>query len=299
MHARVGLFPVAANPIHWGQIETALSAIVQHDLSGVVFILQGPGDTDKPEIELTLDERQQMADAAIASFRGLLRTSTISYETHGRGEKTAFDFMEINQDLIGPAAAANGSGSMTWVYMAGSDHQHVWKESLLKKRQWDPEYFAKPIDDYDFDQELDTIGKFYQTTKTKSDYLRKIGQNIEVLFNNRPGNQATDYQVESDQLKKAADTFKFGQFNGQTFAASSTEIRKKIMGEPSAEAAVTLPVSVMRLIESPQFERYRAVIAAQTYTEKIGHREPRLQAADFQRLVENYLVLHRSQTSSR
>ena len=289
--ARIGLFPVAANPIHWGQLVAALKEMAEQNLSGVVFVLQGPGDTDKPEVELTMAERLEMAKAMLGEFGGIFKASTISYETRGRGEKTVFDLIGLNEDLVDPDKLADDGSRVTWAYMAGSDHEHVWKESVIQSHFGEPDYFEKPMASYDFDEELDTIGKFYQSIEQKREYLRQIGHHIEVFFNNRPGNKVTQYHVEAARLAEAAGLFTYREFNGQPFAASSTEIRKRITGIPSREAAVTLPKIVMNYIDGPGYQRYRSIITASHYQQKLGIGGQDFDRAQFDKLVNRTVAV--------
>ncbi|OGS06058.1 MAG: hypothetical protein A2204_04120 [Elusimicrobia bacterium RIFOXYA1_FULL_47_7] len=299
---RVGAFALAGNPLHWGQLVTALEAMAQKKLDKVVFILQGPGDPDKPEMDVTLKERAEMGRELLKIFEGICEVSEVSYATQGRGEKTVFDLSEWNQ------GAVEGKGSLTFAYLVGSDHQHYWAPKVIEANKNNPEFFNQKIEDLikadiadnpDAQKrgdgkrfnELDTIGKFdYNLTQYAQD-LKKRGHAMEVHFNVRPGFESEYMDQEKTRIEEVGSKFQFASFVGQRFEASSTAIRNWITGKASPEAEIILPKTIKRMIESEAYKQYRAVLFMLAYIKDKGKANPELKKVPLVEMAHRKMML--------
>lgn len=106
---RVGVYPVAGDPIHWGHLSSALLAIERLKLDKVVFVItdggaRGPGTIPGPL-------RHGMAAAFLPCFHPLLEYSPVARDTGLDGETGLFRLLELNRHQLLHA-----------FYLAGNEH---------------------------------------------------------------------------------------------------------------------------------------------------------------------------------
>lgn len=108
---RLGIFPIAANPLHWMHVLGGLGAMERFRLDRVVYIVAG-GDPRKPMLAAE-HIRHGIAADVLALFEPLLGYSAIARRASRPGEENVFR-------LIGSL----GGGAIHAFYIAGSDHYH-------------------------------------------------------------------------------------------------------------------------------------------------------------------------------
>lgn len=106
---RVGFYPVAADPFHWGHLIAGLNAIVQFKLDKVVFLIAG-SDLRKPGLTPAAI-RHPMGQDVLRCFKPLFEYSPIAYDRDCDGERGLFHFLKLNPHQ-----------KMDVYYLAGSDH---------------------------------------------------------------------------------------------------------------------------------------------------------------------------------
>lgn len=107
---RLGVFPVSANPLHWGHVLFSLEAIAALGLDQVVFIIQGR-DPRKAELAATEDHRHRLARDVLQLLQPLAICSDLGLGNSLPGEDNVFRLLRLNSHRRVDA----------W-YMAGCDH---------------------------------------------------------------------------------------------------------------------------------------------------------------------------------
>lgn len=106
---RLGVYPVSANPIHWGHILAGLAAIASARLDKVVYVVAG---NDPRRNDLLAEEvRHSAARELLASFEPLLCYSPLARGTELDGETNLFRLLDLN-----PTQRIDA------FYIAGTDH---------------------------------------------------------------------------------------------------------------------------------------------------------------------------------
>jgi nicotinic acid mononucleotide adenylyltransferase len=106
---RVGVYPLAANPMHWGHILVGLAAIALMKLDKVVFVIAGR-DERKPSMTAA-ETRHLLGKSALEDFSPIFEYSPIALGTSSDGE-TSF----------GRILSLNSHQRMEAYYIAGMDH---------------------------------------------------------------------------------------------------------------------------------------------------------------------------------
>jgi len=106
---RLGIFPIAADPLHWGHILCALSAQAIMKLDKVVFVIAG-ADPRKPWLSAS-DVRLRLGKSVIDLFQPLFASSPIALGTELDGETNCLRLLALNPDQRIDA-----------FYIAGTDH---------------------------------------------------------------------------------------------------------------------------------------------------------------------------------
>jgi hypothetical protein len=111
-HARIGVYPVAADPFQWGHLLIALRAIGDLGIDKVVFVLAGD-DARKPAMT-PADQRHPMGREVLAVFEPFFAYSPIAVGTTLDGETNLFRILALNP----------GRRVDAW-YMVGDDHYRL------------------------------------------------------------------------------------------------------------------------------------------------------------------------------
>jgi nicotinic acid mononucleotide adenylyltransferase len=106
---RVGIYPIAANPIHWGHLVGGLSAMAQLRLDKLVYIIAG-SDPRKPGL-VSHKGRHEIGKNLIEMFNPLFSWSSLAWGNTLDGEANLFRFLQLNRFQ-----------AMEVFYVAGTDH---------------------------------------------------------------------------------------------------------------------------------------------------------------------------------
>lgn len=109
---KVGVYPVAADPFHWGHLIVALRAVGDLSVDKVVFVLAGD-DPRKPTMTPVL-ERHPMGVEVLNGFAPFFVYSPIAVGTQFDGETNIFRILALN----------SGVPIQAW-YMVGDDHYRL------------------------------------------------------------------------------------------------------------------------------------------------------------------------------
>ena len=107
--SRVGVYPIAADPIHWGHILVGLTAMASMRLDKVVYVIAGI-DPRKPEM-VQAGIRHRLGRSVIELFSPFLAYSPLALGTDLDGETN-----------FGRLLALNERQKMDAFYLAGADH---------------------------------------------------------------------------------------------------------------------------------------------------------------------------------
>jgi len=106
---RIGVYPLAANPLHWGHVLVGLTAMGIMGLDKIIFLIAGV-DSRKPSM-LSAVARHRLGRSAIEIFHPLFAYSSLALRTSLDGE-TNFE------RLLG----LNSRQRIDAFYIAGADH---------------------------------------------------------------------------------------------------------------------------------------------------------------------------------
>jgi len=89
---RLGIFPLSGDPVHWGHVLAALSAMAQARLDKVVFVVRGGcGGESVPE-----DVRQETVREVMKGFEPLLSYSPVGRECGNDATEDVFGLLDLN-----------------------------------------------------------------------------------------------------------------------------------------------------------------------------------------------------------
>jgi len=114
--ARIGVFPIAANPLHWAHLIGGLFAIESFHLDKVIYVIAGE-DPRKPTLA-SATTRHAMARSVLDLFHPLFAYSSIAREGDAAGEENLFRILSMN-----------ARRRIHAFYIAGGDHYHRWDPS--------------------------------------------------------------------------------------------------------------------------------------------------------------------------
>jgi len=157
---RIGVYPISANPLHWGHLLIGISAIVTHKLDKVVFIIAGE-DPKKPNLA-PQEWRHAISKKVLNKFYPLFAYSDIAKNGKFDGEINIFRILELN-----PFQKIDA------FYIAGTDHCY-----RVNPKKGDK----------------DTIQKLEENIANKICHYNTIAHSISVIFVGREGgsNQAVN-----------------------------------------------------------------------------------------------------------
>jgi nicotinic acid mononucleotide adenylyltransferase len=150
---RIGVYPISANPIHWGHLLVALSAIAQYSLDKVVFIIAG--DDPRKSHLAPCQWRHYLSDRILERFHPLLAYSNIARNYQFDGETNIFRFLTLN-----PFQKIDA------FYIVGTDHYY----RLDPKRK-----------------DKDTVQKLEENIKQKIHGFNDLMHSVSIIFARRKG----------------------------------------------------------------------------------------------------------------
>jgi hypothetical protein len=96
--SRVGVFPLSANPIHWGQLLTGLSLMARAKLDKIVYVI---ANEFSPSVELYPEElRRRAAEEAISLFQPLFTLVPASAGKAIGGPASLFRLLGLNNQHV-------------------------------------------------------------------------------------------------------------------------------------------------------------------------------------------------------
>ncbi len=108
---RMGVFPIAANPLHWAHLLSGLAAMERFCLDKVLFVIAG-SDPRKPDLASQVI-RHRISGQVLRLFHPLFEYSPIALGSSLPGEANVFRIL-----------ASYGRRPVHAFYLAGSDHCH-------------------------------------------------------------------------------------------------------------------------------------------------------------------------------
>ena len=150
---RIGFYPISANPIHWGHLLVALSAIANNKLDKVVFVIAG-ADPSKPQLA-PVDWRHAVTKEMLSKFAPLFQYSDIAKNGNIDGETNIFKVLSLN-----PFQKIDA------FYIVGTDHYYRLNPQKNKK---------------------DTIEKLEENIQRKIFGYNDLLHSISVIFAKRHG----------------------------------------------------------------------------------------------------------------
>ncbi len=255
--ANVIYFPLAANPLHVGQIETALRSLVQAKGDQVVFRIQGI-DERKSLAGITQEDRHALSKEFIDQINqfvpGLFSYSSTGLNNGLDGESDLINFLKLNAGRKGGRLLAN--------YLVGSDHMHFfapdfdrWKKAQ-KAAKNEPVY-PKPGKGPEGYQK-DTIQKFedFFNNEENRAFLKANNMSIFVLFNERDPFESQPIEAETAALLRISEKGAFySLLRGKNLeGASSSKIRDALAGLGNPKDLTIMPVNIYhRIVDLPKF----------------------------------------------
>jgi nicotinic acid mononucleotide adenylyltransferase len=165
---RVGVYPVAGDPLHWGHILVALQAIAELKLDKVIFVMAGD-DPRKPNMTKAA-VRHPLGRAVLETLSPFLDDSPIAVGTDYDGETNIFRILALNPDQMLDA-----------YYMVGDDHYKLKNASggddtipKLEKNRLKPEL--------GYDAKVHDMSVVFIERETKAATRTPIPSSIEVRF---------------------------------------------------------------------------------------------------------------------
>jgi nicotinic acid mononucleotide adenylyltransferase len=149
---RIGVYPISANPLHWGHIAVGLSAMAAYKLDKVIFV---PAGADPRKDLLPVDWRHGTCREILQKFSPLFEYSDIARNNNNDGESNVFKILALNPFQ-----------KMDAFYIAGTDH--YYRFSPVKKGK-------------------DTIEKLEENMAQKYFYYNEMMHSLSVIFAQRQG----------------------------------------------------------------------------------------------------------------
>jgi hypothetical protein len=114
MPARIGVFPLAANPLHWGHIIRALDCVASLHLDTIVSLVHGTIDYKNIPVNENVPPalRHRIVCDTRQVFHPLLRYTDVALGSNKFGEETLHDLRRLNRDL-----------RAEWVCISGTDNE--------------------------------------------------------------------------------------------------------------------------------------------------------------------------------
>ncbi|MCD6539502.1 MAG: glycogen/starch synthase, partial [Candidatus Omnitrophica bacterium] len=156
---RIGIYPCAANPLHWDHLLVGLKVIAEQELDKVIFVIQGP-DERKPILVHTQKYRFELTPKVLALFNPLFE---FTENKSPDGETDIIRILKLNPHQ-----------KIDAFYIVGGDHYNRWAKEEA------PDNLLKGTDEY-----LEWV--INKGREPKPDTIQKLEENpqkynLNVLF---------------------------------------------------------------------------------------------------------------------
>ena len=131
---RLGVFPVSANPLHWGHLLSALRAMSELGLDKVIFLVQGIDKRKALASAETQHHRHALAKRTLSLLHPLCAYSSVGLDRSAIGEESVFRLLRLNAERRISAHYLVGSDHYRYVDSAG----HPDTLPLLERNRLDP-----------------------------------------------------------------------------------------------------------------------------------------------------------------
>ncbi len=203
--ARIGVYPVAADPFQWGHLLIALRAVGELGVDKVVFVLAGD-DPRKPAMT-PVAQRHPMGQDVLEIFAPFFAYSPIAVGTTLDGETNIFRILALNPQ----------QGLEAW-YMVGDDHYR------LVDRNGNPDTLPKLERNYrrHLEQNNPALHELKVAFIRRESPAEAVPTGLEVRFLANVGFEASSTQVRN------------GRYTLMPHAAFEHAQRKGLYGAPPA-----------------------------------------------------------------
>lgn len=149
---RVGVYPIAANPLHWGHVLVGLNAMAHYKLDKIIYVIAG---ADPRKTMAPVNWRHRTSRKALQKFSPLFEYSDIARNNNLDGESNVFKILALNPFQ-----------KMDAFYIAGTDHYY----------RFSPQKKGK-----------DTIEKLEENIAQRRFNYNEMMHSISVIFAQRQG----------------------------------------------------------------------------------------------------------------
>ncbi|MFT5387480.1 MAG: hypothetical protein ACI9E5_000608 [Candidatus Omnitrophota bacterium] len=238
----VGIVAMAANPVHWGHLETGFRAMAEHKIDQIIVIVQGD-DYRKPILSKTENARNEQMGLLEKVYGGLIISSDWSKGNQNIGEQSMPEMILRNIE-------AGRKGKVTWHYVVGSDHGHWFapdgkvKETVkvdgkdIKGVRTQPKELA--LGKYD----PDTLQRLVTWRNDNQDKIAGKAE-VKIALNIREDADGVLMDVEKEIVEQAKEEGSVYYVEGRNLpGTSSTKLRKVLAGQLPREEATFLSKTV-------------------------------------------------------
>ncbi|MFA5088109.1 MAG: glycogen/starch synthase, partial [Candidatus Omnitrophota bacterium] len=211
---RIGVYPVAGNPLHWDHLLVALQAIAVEGLDKVIFDIQSGKDTRKPILGFTEEYRYELCQAEMDMFAPFFQFSVNVSED---GETDIFRIMKLN-----------GKQKADWFYIVGGDHFNRWAKGEA------PDSMKRGSKEYE-------EWKAKNGRDPKPDTIQKLEDNPAKLGMDTVKHSISAIFVQRGAAKSVETSLKNLKVLPEVGLASATEIRKALKGMLTETDLTKLP----------------------------------------------------------
>ncbi len=241
-NAKMLYYSVAANPLHFGHIESLFRAMVQSKADMGVIRVQG-ADDGKSLNGRTIEERHDIVAEFVAHMKRYVKDifeySDIGRETSADGESDFIDLIKLN--------AGRKNGRLYAFNLGGSDHRHFFVPDY---EGWEKthEYKARIKDGKTIP---DTLLKYSDLVRRHEAFFKANNVSFGVLFSERDprGSEFLPEEVALAESLKKEDLFQEVLLRGMNYeGASATAIREALAGVRNGDTLIILPTLVENAI---------------------------------------------------
>ncbi len=230
-------FGLAADPLHFGQIETLLRSMVQAKVSKGAFRVHGKDDR-KPRVNASLEFRHELTKRFVELFgQNVLEYSDVGKNNELDAESDFINFIKQK------AVQKDPSKPIRIYYLVGSDHMHFYAPDFKGPKDAEGRVQALRKEGV---QRPDTLQKFEKFAKdsTNAKILNDNNVSFTVLFNERDPKESMPIHEELAELERLKQENPYPYVllrHSNLEGASSTAIRNALAGVGNVDDLTILP----------------------------------------------------------